>query len=100
MTILNEEYYQALWYKYEHINTLSTPDSNTASLSIKFILDFYRKNHPIHINFQNSKETILEIGKQLFVEFSNDIFLNHYDLPDLKKGDRLRDLRTHRDGKD
>lgn len=99
MTILNEEYYQTIWKKYEQINTLNIPNSNTASLSIKFILDFYRKNQPIHINFQNSKETILEIGKQLFIEFANDIFLNHYDLPDLKKGERLRDLRTHRDGK-
>ncbi len=99
MTILNEEYYQTLWNKYEHINTLNIPDSNTACLSTKFILDFYHKAKPIHINFHNSKETILEIGKQLFVEFSNDIYLNHYDLPNLKKGDKLRDLRKHRDGK-
>ncbi|QMU65030.1 MAG: hypothetical protein GKR88_12530 [Flavobacteriaceae bacterium] len=99
MTILNEEYYQTLWNKYEHINTLNIPDSNTACLSIKFILAFYRKNQPIHINFQNSKETILEIGKQLFIEFANDIFLNHYDLPFLKLGIKLRDKRQYKDGK-
>ena len=58
MTILNEEYYQALWKKYGHINTLNIPYSNTASLSIKFILDFYRKNQPVHINFQNSKDSV------------------------------------------
>jgi len=99
MTILNEEYYQTLWKKYDHIDIINTPDSNIACLSLKFILDFYAKGLPIHINFQSSKESILEIGEQLFVECANDIFLNHYDLPDLKKGDRLRDLRTHRDGK-
>jgi hypothetical protein len=99
MTILNEEYYQALWKKYDSINTLNLPASNTANLSIKFILDFYRKNQSIHINFQNSKEIIFEIGKQLFVEFSNDIYLNHYDLPNLKKGKKLRDKKSYRDGK-
>lgn len=99
MTILNEEYYQALWKKYDRISTLNLPNSNTADLSIKFILDFYRKNQPIHINFQNSKEIIFEIGKQLFVEFANDIYLNHYDLPNLKKGKKLRDKRSYRDGK-
>ena len=99
MTILNEKYYQRLWEKYDSINTLNQPSSNTVNLSIKFILDFYRKNQPIHINFQNSKEIIFEIGKQLFVEFANDIYQNHYDLPNLKEGDKLRDKRSYRDGR-
>ncbi len=99
MTILNEEYYQALWNKYEHINTLNILDSNTAYLTLKFILNFYQKSQPIHINFQSSKNTIFEIGKQLFIEFVNDIYLNHYDLPTLKKGNKLRDKRNYRDGK-
>jgi len=99
MAILNEKYYQALWNKYEHIPTLNILDSNVAYLSLKLILDFYRKNKPIHINFQTSKNTIFEIGKQLFIELANDIYLNHYDLPNLKKGDKLRDLRKYRDGK-
>jgi hypothetical protein len=99
MPILNEEYYQALWNKYEHIPTLNILDSNVAYLSLKLILDFYRKNKPIHINFQTSKNTTFEIGKQLFIELANDIYLNHYDLPTLKKGDKLRDKRNYRDGK-
>ena len=99
MAILNEKYYQTLWNKYEHIPTLNILDSNVAYLSLKLILDFYRKNKPIHINFQTSKNTIFEIGKQLFIELANDIYLNHYDLPNLKKGDKLRDLRKYRDGK-
>lgn len=97
--ILNENYYQTLWEKFENIKTLNTFNCNTSCLTTKIILEFYRKNQPIHFNFQNSKETILEIGKQLFIEFSNDIYLNHYDLPNLNIGNKLRDNRRYTDGK-
>lgn len=99
MTILNPEYYQSLCDKFENIKTINIANSNITELTTKIILDFYRKGQTLHINFQNSKETILEIAKHLFVEFANDIYLNHYDLPNLKKGDKLRDLRNYRDGK-
>jgi len=74
--------------------------SNKAScLTMKLILEHYQKNQPLHINFQNSKETIFEIGQNLFVELANDIYKNHYDLPTLKKGNKLRDKRKYADGK-
>ena len=99
MTILNETYYQNLWNKYESTPTLQNFNSKTSCLSTKLILDFHKKGKSIHINFQNSIEPLLEIGKNLFIEFSNDIFMNHWDLPDLKVGDKLRDRRKHSDGK-
>lgn len=99
MTILNPEYYQSLFDKFEDIKTINIANSNITGLTTKIILGFYRKGQPLHINFQNSKENVLEIAKHLFVEFANDIYLNHYDLPHLKKGDKLRDLRNYRDGK-
>lgn len=97
--ILNEEYYQALWKKFENTKTLNFFNSNASCLTTKFILEHYQKNQPIHINFQNSKETILEIGKHLFVELANDIYKNHYDLPTLTRGSKLRDKRKYADGK-
>lgn len=97
--ILNEEYYQSIWDKYADVKTLKSADNNILSLTLKMIISNYENGEPIHFNFQSSKENILEIGKQLFIEFTNDIYLNHYDLPNLKKGDKLRDLRNYRDGK-
>lgn len=97
--ILNKEYYQALWNKFENTTTLNVFNSNTSCLTTKIILEQYQKSQPLHINFQNSKETILEIGQHLFVEFANDIYKNHYDLPTLKKGNKLRDKRKYVDGK-
>ena len=97
--ILNKEYYQALWNKFENTTTLNVFNSNASCLTTKLILEHYQKNQPIHINFQNSKETIIEIGQNLFVELANDIYKNHYDLPTLKKGNKLRDKRKYADGK-
>lgn len=97
--ILNEDYYHSLWEKFESIKTLSTFNCNVSCLTTKIILEYYRKNQPVHFNFQNSGEKILEIGKQLFIEFSNDIYLNHYDLPNLNVGNKLRDTRRYTDGK-
>lgn len=94
--ILNEDYYQSLWEKFETTETLNTFNGNTSCLTTKIILEYYRKNEPIHFNFQNSKETIFEIGSHLFVEFANDIYLNHYDLPDnYIVGDKLKRIRDN-----
>lgn len=97
--ILNDEYYTTLWKKFENTKTLNVFDSNISCLTTKLILEHYQKNQPIHINFQNSKETIFEIGQKLFVELANDIYKNHHDLPTLKKGNKLRDKRKYADGK-
>src|SRR5690606_19372584 len=72
---------------------------NISFLTTKLILEHYKKNKAVHFNFQNSKETIFDIGKSLFLEFANDIYKNHYDLPTLAKGSRLRDKRKYADGK-
>ncbi|WP_304343122.1 hypothetical protein [Chryseobacterium koreense] len=97
--ILNDEYYTTLWKKFENTKTLNVFDSNISCLTTKLILEHYQKNQPLHINFQNSKETIFEIGQNLFIELANDIYKNHYDLPTLKKGNKLRDKRKYADGK-
>jgi len=83
--ILNEQYYQKLWTKFSEIKTLGSYSSNISNLSTKLILSHQGKKLPIHLNFQNSKDVINEIGKQLFIELANDIYLNHYDLPNLKR---------------
>jgi len=58
------------------------------------ILEHYRKNKSLHINFQNSKESIFEVVRRLFIELSNDIYLNHYDLPsEFKIGERLKRIK-------
>lgn len=88
--ILNEEYYTKLCQKFEDIQTLNVFDSNTSCLTTKIILNFYRNGKPIHVNFQNSKEFLFEIGKHLFIEFANDIYLNHYDLPEIEDGDKVK----------
>lgn len=88
---LNETYYQTLWRKFENVKTLNVFNNNTSCLTTKLILEHYNKNQPIHINFQEFKDILCEIGKHLFVEFSNDIYLNHYDLPDnFSVGDKLK----------
>lgn len=94
--ILNEDYYRTLWEKVENINTLNVFSDNTSCLTTKLILQHYQKNQPIHINFQNSKETLYEIGQHLFIELANDIYLNHYDLPDSYNiGDKLKRIRDN-----
>jgi len=94
--ILNENYYLQLWKKFENVRTLSAFKDNVSCLTTKLILYHYAKNQSIHINFQNSKETIYEIGKHLFIEFANDIYLNHYDLPEnFSLGDKLKRIRDN-----
>ena len=95
--ILNNTYYQSLWEKFQNVQTLSTEQSdNSINLSVKIILEHYRKKAPLHINFQNSKESIFQIARQLFVELANDIYLNHYDLPDsFCIGDKLKKIKDN-----
>lgn len=97
--ILNKDYYRALWKKFENIKILSDFADNTSCLSVKLILEHYCKNQPIHINFQGSKETMFEVGRHLFVELANDIYKNHFDLPTLRKGSKLRHKKKYADGK-
>jgi hypothetical protein len=95
--ILNKTYYQSLWDKFQNVQTLSIDRLyNSVDLSVKMILEHYRKNESLHINFQNSKESIFAIARQLFVEFASDIYLNHYDLPDsFVVGDKLKRIRDN-----
>jgi len=90
--ILNNTYYQSLWDRFQNVQTLTIERlDKSVDLSVKMILEHYRKNESLHINFQNSKESILEVARQLFVELANDIYLNHCDLPDgFKVGDKLK----------
>lgn len=98
--ILNKDYYKQLWEKFENTNILlGVFNDNTSCLTTKIIIEHYNQNKPVHFNFQNSKETIVEIGKSLFLELANDIYKNHYDLPTLRKGNKLRDKRKYADGK-
>ncbi|WAC39591.1 hypothetical protein [Pedobacter sp. SL55] len=97
--ILNKEYYQKLWENLESTNTLGVFNDNASCLTTKLILEHYSQNKPIHFNFQSSKQTVFEVGKILFLEFANDIYRNHYDLPTLVKGNKLRDKRKYADGK-
>ncbi|OMP77072.1 hypothetical protein [[Flexibacter] sp. ATCC 35208] len=95
--ILNATYYQLLWEKFKNVQILSTERlDNSVHLSIKIILEQYRKKTPLQVNFQNSKESILQIARHLFVELANDIYLNHYDLPnDFCIGDKLKKIKDN-----
>ena len=97
--ILNKEYYRKLLEKVENTATLGDFSNNASHLTTRLILDHYNQNKSIHFNFQNSKETIFEIGYALYLELANDIYKNHYDLPTLAKGNKLRDKRKYADGK-
>lgn len=92
--ILNEEYYQKLWDKFETTTALNTFNCKVSCLTTKIILEHYRKNHPIHVNFQNSQESIFEVAKHLFIELANDIYLNHYDLPGINDSDQVKKKRN------
>ncbi|VTR43668.1 hypothetical protein [Sphingobacterium thalpophilum] len=97
--ILNKEYYQTLWDRFRSAGMLGVFNDNISCLTTKLILEHNHKNKAVHFNFQNSKEIIFEIGQYLFLEFANDIYKNHYDLPTLTKGSRLRDKRKYTHGK-
>lgn len=97
--ILNQTYYNTLSDKVESIKTLTGFNNKVACLTTKLILEQYQLGNSIHFNIPNSKNILLEIIEHLFVELANDIYLNHYDLPILTKGTRVRDRRTHSDGK-
>jgi hypothetical protein len=95
--ILNKTYYQTLWDKFQNVQTLSMDSfDNSVDLSVKMMLEHCRKKESIHINFQNSKESIFKVVRELFIELANDIYLNHYDLPDnFVVGDKLKRIRDN-----
>lgn len=95
--ILNESYYQTLWEKFEDVKHLTTDfETISVQLSVKMILKHYKENKPFHLNFQNSKGSLFEIARHLYIEFANDIYLNHYDLPDnYIIGDKLKRIRDN-----
>jgi hypothetical protein len=89
--ILNEAYYHKLLEKFNDVQHLETIFSNnTIALTVKIILKHYQENKPLHINFQNSKETLLNIARHVYIELANDIYKNHYDLPGIKDGDKVK----------
>lgn len=77
--------------KFNDVQHLDTNFSNNViGLTVKIILKHFQENKPLHINFQNSKENLLEIARHLFIELANDIYNNHYDLPGIKDGDKVK----------
>lgn len=95
--ILNETYYQKLLEKFNDVQHLETNFSNNIiALSVKIILKHFQENKPLHINFQNSKESLLKVAGHLYIELANDIYKNHYDLPDnYCIGDKLKRIRDN-----
>lgn len=95
--ILNETYYQKILEKFKNVQHLENDFSNNVvALTVKFILKHYYENKPIHINFQNIKEYLFEIAKHLYIELANDIYKNHYDLPDnFSIGDKLKRIKDN-----
>lgn len=90
--LLNNNYYQTLWDKFKNIETVTDDFTDNATrLTVNLVLEHYKQNKPIHINFQTSKEILFEVARHLFIELANDIYLNFYDLPKLFEiGDRLK----------
>lgn len=90
--LLNNNYYQTLWDKFKDNETVTSDfKDNATRLTVNLVLEHYRHNKPIHINFQNSKDLLFEVARHLFIELANDIYLNYYDLPKLFEiGDRLK----------
>jgi len=98
--ILNETYYHKLIDQYQSQTTLSSVfDDRVANLSLQMIMKNYYQGLPIHINFQNRADTIKEIGINLFIEFANDIYCNHYDLPTIMAGDEFKSKKEFHIGK-
>lgn len=98
--ILNKTYYQKLLESFKDVQHLENDFSNNVvALTVKIILKHYYDNKPLHINFQNAKDSLFEVAKNLYIELSNEVYLNHYDLPSLAIGNKLRDKRKYRDGK-
>jgi hypothetical protein len=90
--ILNEKYYHQLVQKFKDVEHLENVFSNNVvALTVKMILNHYKHNKPIHINFQNSKDDLFDVVRHLYIELANDIYKNHYDLPDnYSVGDKLK----------
>jgi len=95
--LLNRNYYLNLWEKYQNIEMLTSKLNDNASiLSLKMILEHCRNKKPLHINFQNSETQLREIAQHLYVELSNDIYLNYADLPRFVVGQKLKSKRDNK----
>lgn len=89
--ILNEAYYHTLLQQNCNVQLLKRDfKTNSEELTTRIVLKSYLLNQPVHINFQNSQESIFEVVKHLFIELANDIYLNHYDLPGINDGDQVK----------
>jgi hypothetical protein len=87
---LNESYYRKLWRKFEKVKTRNDYNNNIACLTTKIILKHYWAKQSVHINFQESHKNLTAIGKHLFIELANDLYRNHYDLPGINDGDKVK----------
>ncbi len=98
--LLNRKYYQDLWDKYQNIETLTAKlNDNSSVLTLKIILEHCRIKKPLHINFQNSDNTLHSIAKELFIELSNEIFCTAADFPPFNDGDKVKCKKAMRVGK-
>lgn len=89
--LLNNKYYQDIWFKYKEIKTLPLPSSNNILLlTQKIILSQIQQNRSIHFNFHNKREMLYDIGFALFIELANKIFCNTVDYPNYKINDLVR----------
>lgn len=97
--LLNKKYYQDLWDKYQNIEMLTLKLNDKSSiLTFKIILEHCKKKKPLHFNFQSKTNSFPDIGKQLFIELSNNIFCNAADFPQLNIGDKVRSKKAIRVG--
>ncbi|MFA6923846.1 MAG: hypothetical protein WC223_06270 [Bacteroidales bacterium] len=96
--LLNRTYYQAVWDKYQNIETLDLKlNDNFFVLTLKIIIEHYKNKKPVHFNFQCSDNTLRKIGQHLFIELANDIYLNYADLPpSFEVGQRLKRNRDNK----
>lgn len=93
--ILNKTYYQKLLENFKDVKHLDKSfPNNIVDLTVKVILKHYYDNKPLHINFQNAKDSLCEIAKHLYIELANDIYKNHYDLPEnYEVGEKLKRIK-------
>ena len=89
---LNEDYYRQLLLRFEPTKSIVNNYTNNSSrLTSKILNNNITNSKPIHINLQGAKNRLEEIGKNLFIELSNNIYLNHYDLPkNYVVGDKIK----------
>jgi len=94
---LNKTYYQLLYERYQAIEAIAhNLTENHSILSLKLILDSSRKGLPIWMNFQDNKDKVIKILERLYIEFANEIYCNHYDLPtSYEIGEKLKRIKDN-----